>query len=154
VRRCLKTSPGARKSKSPWPSAHDQPARVSAAPSASGTKGTTSERTTLIAGEAWEDNDLAFCTRIGTALEAGNVRRAFRAITKAAGIGEDWTPRELRHSFVSILSDNEVPIETIADLCGHKSTIVTQKVYRHQLKPVITKGAVAMNTIFATKKTA
>lgn len=95
-----------------------------------------------------------FCTRTGTELEAGNVRRAFRAITKAAGIGEDWTPRELRHSFVSILSDNEVPIEAIADLCGHKSTIVTQKVYRHQLKPVITKSAAAMNTIFATKKSA
>jgi integrase len=108
----------------------------------------------LIAGEAWQNTDLVFCTRTGTELEAGNVRRAFRAITKAAGIGEDWTPRELRHSFVSILSDNEVPIETIADLCGHKSTIVTQKVYRHQLRPVITKGAVAMNTIFATKKTA
>ncbi len=72
----------------------------------------------------------------------------------AADIGEDWTPRELRHSFVSILNDNDVPIETIADLCGHKSTIVTQKVYRHQLKPVITKGATAMNTIFATKKSA
>jgi integrase len=108
----------------------------------------------LMAGKAWQDNDLVFCTRTGTELEAGNVRRSFRAITKAAGIGEEWSPRELRHSFVSILSDNEVSIEAIADLCGHKSTIVTQKVYRHQLKPVITKGAVAMNEIFAKKKSA
>jgi len=29
----------------------------------------------------------------------------FRRITKAAGIGEDWTPRELRTSFVSLMSD-------------------------------------------------
>jgi hypothetical protein len=28
---------------------------------------------------------------------------------------------------------------------------VTEKVYRHQLKPVITKGAETMNTIFKTK---
>ena len=41
--------------------------------------------------------------------------------TKAAGIGGDWTPRELRHSFVSILSDNGVTIETIADLVGYKT---------------------------------
>jgi integrase len=110
----------------------------------------------LIAGKEWQDNDLVFCTRTGTELAAGNVRRSFRAITKAAGIGEDWTPRELRHSFVSILSDNGVPIETIADLVGHKTTIVTQKVYRHQLKPVITTGATTMNKIFAkkTKKSA
>jgi hypothetical protein len=58
------------------------------------------------------------------------------------------TPRELRHSFVSIMGDNGVPIETIADLAGHASTSVTEMVYRHQLKPVITKGAETMNTIF------
>jgi hypothetical protein len=56
-----------------------------------------------------------------------------------------------RHSFVSITSDNGVPIETIADLVGHAGTAVTEKVYRHQLKPVITKGAETMNTIFKTK---
>jgi hypothetical protein len=31
-------------------------------------------------------------------INANNVRRSFRAITKAAGIGERWSPRELRHS--------------------------------------------------------
>ena len=46
------------------------------------------------------------------------------------------------------MSDNGVPIETIADLVGHASTAVTEEVYRHQLKPVITKGAEMMNTIF------
>jgi integrase len=106
----------------------------------------------LRTGAAWQDNDLVFCTRTGTPLAAGNVRRSFRAITKAAGIGEDWTPRELRHSFVSILSDNGVTIETIADLVGHKTTVVTQKVYRHQLKPVITTGATMMNSILDKQK--
>jgi site-specific recombinase XerD len=100
----------------------------------------------LKAGERWQ-GDLVFCTRTGTELAAGNVRRSFRTITKAAGIGENWTPRELRHSFVSILSDNGVGIEAIADLVGHKTTVVTQKVYRHHLKPVITTGATTMNTI-------
>ena len=110
-------------------------------------------RQRLEAGDAWQGNDLVFCTGIGTSLDAANVRRSFRRITKAAGLGENWTPRELRHSFVSIMSDNGVTIEQIADLVGHKTTIVTQKVYRHQLKPVISTGATAMNTIF-TKKSA
>ena len=88
--------------------------------------------------------------RVGT----GGGEQSFRAITKAAGIGEDWTPREMRHTFVSIMSDNDVPIETIADLVGHKGTSVTERVYRHQLKPVITKGATTMNTLFnQTKET-
>jgi hypothetical protein len=38
------------------------------------------------------DHGLVFCIRNGTALTAGNVRRAFRSITKASGVGEDWTP--------------------------------------------------------------
>lgn len=102
----------------------------------------------LIAGEAWQDNGLVFCSPVGTALDAANVRRAFRLITKKAGIGEQWTPRELRHSFVSIMSDSGVSIETIADLCGHAGTAVTEEVYRHQLKPVITKGAETINAVF------
>jgi integrase len=51
--------------------------------------------------------------------------------TAGAGLGEDWTPRELRHSFVSLMSDKGVPIETIADLVGHAGTRVTEKVYRN-----------------------
>ncbi|GAA0986494.1 site-specific integrase [Acrocarpospora macrocephala] len=113
-------------------------------------KGQAAER--LAAGKAWQDHGLVFCTTVGTPWDAANVRRSFRAITKNAGIGEEWTPRELRHSFVSIMSDNDVPIETIADLVGHAGTRVTEQVYRHQLKPVITRGAETMNTIFGDKK--
>ncbi|MFC4116486.1 site-specific integrase [Nonomuraea zeae] len=107
----------------------------------------------LRAGEAWQDHDLVFCTAVGTPLDAANVRRAFRKITKDAEIGTNWTPRELRHSFVSIMSDQGVPIETIADLVGHAGTSVTEAVYRHQLRPVITKSAQTMNAIFGEKPT-
>jgi integrase len=105
-------------------------------------------RERLTAGKGWQDHGLVFASQAGTPLDASHVRRAFKAITKRAGLGENWTPRELRHSFVSIMSDNGVPIETIADLVGHASTAVTEEVYRHQLKPVITRGAETMNSIF------
>ncbi|WP_250574877.1 tyrosine-type recombinase/integrase [Nonomuraea sediminis] len=106
----------------------------------------------LKAGEAWKDHNLVFCTSVGSPLDAANVRRSFRRITKNAGIGTKWRPRELRHSFVSILSDQGVPIETIADLVGHAGTSVTETVYRHQLRPVITKGAHTMNTVFGDRR--
>ncbi|MEU1719191.1 site-specific integrase [Nonomuraea sp. NPDC005692] len=107
----------------------------------------------LKAGEAWEDHDLVSCTNAGTKPEASNVRRTFREITKQAGPGTTWSPRELRHSFVSITSDQGVPTETIADLAGHAGTSVTKAVYHHQLRPVITKGTQTMNTIFGEKPT-
>jgi integrase len=45
------------------------------------------------AAELWRDNDLVFTSTVGTELEAANVRRYFRSICRAAGIGEDWAPR-------------------------------------------------------------
>jgi integrase len=70
----------------------------------------------------WSEYGYVFCTREGTPLDAANVRRSFRAICEAAGLDDHtWTPRELRHSFVSLLSDAGVPIEDIARLVGHGS---------------------------------
>jgi integrase len=90
---------------------------------------------------------------VGTELDAANVRQEFRKVTKAAGLDPaDWTPRELRHSFVSLLSDNGVSVEAIADLCGHSGTSVTERVYRHQLRPMLLNGAIAMDRIFAEEE--
>ncbi|MFD7616942.1 tyrosine-type recombinase/integrase [Streptomyces sp. NPDC059802] len=60
-------------------------------------------------------------------------------------------PRELRHSFVSLLSDHGIPLERIAMLVGHSSQATTEAVYRKQLRPVITQGAEAVDEIFEYK---
>jgi hypothetical protein len=65
----------------------------------------------------------------GTELDAANVRRAFRRVVRAAGLEPgEWSPRELRHSFVSLLSDGGASIEDIADLralgdVGHREDL-------------------------------
>jgi integrase len=90
-----------------------------------------------------------FASAVGTQLDAANVRRAFRKVAAAAGLdAADWTPRELRHSFVSLLSDGGVPIEQIARLVGHSSTSTTERVYRHQIRPVVQGGAEVMDRLF------
>ena len=95
---------------------------------------------------------LVFVSQVGTALDAHNVRRTFRKVVGAAGLtSKEWTPRELRHSFVSLLSDDGMPIEHIARLVGHTSTAVTETVYRQQIRPVIIEGAEAMDRIFRAK---
>jgi integrase len=105
------------------------------------------------AGARHSDQDLVFATRSGAPLDAANVRREFRAICTAADIGTGWTPRELRHSFVSLMSTSGVPVEEIARLAGHTSTRTTEIVYRRELRPVLTTGAEIMDTIFAATKT-
>lgn len=101
------------------------------------------------AGDKWQEKGLVFTTKVGTELDAANVRRGFRRIAKAAGlVAEDWTPRELRHSFVSLLSDHKVPIEVISRLVGHNNTKTTELIYRHQIRPVVEQGADEMDRIF------
>jgi hypothetical protein len=56
-----------------------------------------------------------------------------------------WTPRDLRHTFVSIMSERGASVELIADLVGHKDLATTRTVYRRQLRPVITEGAELMD---------
>ncbi|MEV2279362.1 tyrosine-type recombinase/integrase [Nocardiopsis sp. NPDC049922] len=102
-----------------------------------------------VAGEKWEENRLVFCSQVGTKLDAANVRRGFRTIITESRIGGSWTPRELRHSFVSLMSEKGVPVEEIARLVGHSSTATTETVYRKELRPVITKGAEVMGNLFA-----
>ena len=54
---------------------------------------------------------------------------------------------------MSLLSDNSMSFEDIADLCGHSGTSITESVYRHQLRPVLLSGAVAMDRIFGSDDT-
>ena len=45
----------------------------------------------------------------------------------------------------------DVRPEDISDLVGHSSTSVTETVYRHEIRPALTKGATAMNRILKAK---
>ncbi len=107
----------------------------------------------LAAGERWQESGLVFTTALGSAMDAANVRRDLRrALTLVPGLDPaEWTPRELRHSFVSVLSDSGLPVEEISRLVGHSGTSVTELVYRHQLRPVIQTGATVMDRLFGRR---
>jgi integrase len=91
---------------------------------------------------------LVFGDRAGAPRWAQDVRRYFQVLCERAGIGRDWTPRELRHTFVSVLSHSGVDIEQIADAAGHVNSTVTKTVYRHQIADKVTAAARAMDAIF------
>lgn len=65
-----------------------------------------------------------------------------------AGIGQNWTPREQRHTFVSVVSDSGVDNEKIADAVGHINSTVTKTTYRHQIADKVTAAATVMDTVF------
>ena len=68
-----------------------------------------------VPGRSWVLSTLLLSVRhlIVTTCSASSGR-----ITQAAGLGTDWVPREMRHTFVSLLSSNGTALEDIADLVG------------------------------------
>ena len=76
----------------------------------------------------------------------------FGKMTRRAGIGH-WHAHEGRHTAVSIMSSNGVPLQEISDTVGHKSTHVTETVYRHVIVPAIRGGATVINRSSARRTT-
>ncbi|WP_192907110.1 site-specific integrase [Glycomyces paridis] len=99
-------------------------------------------------GRALRAEHYVFASEAATVRDAANVRRDLRKAVKAAGLEGTWTPREFRHTFVSLMAYAGVREELIADLVGHQRTSTTRTVYRHQLRPVITAGAEALDDLF------
>jgi len=81
---------------------------------------------------SWQGVCAKTTTRVRRARPAGSITGA---------------PRDLRHTFVSLMSADGVPIEEIARLAGHNRTATTELVYRHELRPVISTGAEVMDRI-------
>jgi len=99
----------------------------------------------------WEHDCFAVATALGTVMDPGSLRRMFRRICR--GSARTGLPGELRHTFVSLLSDPGMRIEETADLVGHASSRTTETVYRHQLRPVIQTGASVTDGVFPTATT-
>jgi len=101
----------------------------------------------------YDDEGIVFCTRSGTPMTKSNMRRAFQALCKNAGLGDDWTTYELRHSFVSLVSDQLDDLVKVADLAGHVDTRTTQG-YRHNVRPSMPHAVEAWNQLLARSQTA
>jgi integrase len=87
-----------------------------------------------VSGDAWHASNLVFCHENGTMYTSDALNRRFSKMTRKAGIGH-WHAHEGRHTAVSIMSSNGVPIQEISDTVGRKSTHVTETVYRHVIVP-------------------
>jgi integrase len=99
------------------------------------------------AGKAWHDNDLVFCHENGDPCTSDQLNWRFSKMTRRAGIGR-WHAHEGRHAAASTMSSNGVAIQDIRDTLGHKSTHVTETVYRHVIVPEVRGGATVMDGVF------
>ena len=70
-------------------------------------------------------------TNTGTPLQQRNANRTLKSMCIRQGLPE-ITPHELRHSFASVLlNQDKQNLYTVSSLLGHSSTDVTYKTYIH-----------------------
>jgi integrase len=101
-------------------------------------------------GPHYQDkHNLVFRDDAGRPMSRQRLNIRFKDVLATAGLGTGWQPRETRHSFVSIASDNGVSIEDIADAAGHVNSNVTRAVYRHQISDTVTRAPAALDQALA-----
>lgn len=84
-----------------------------------------------MASKRWEDNDLVFCTRLGTPLSLTNVhRRSFKPLLEKAGL-PNIRFHDLRHSAASLLLGEGEHPKVVQELLGHSSISLTMDTYSH-----------------------
>lgn len=101
----------------------------------------------------YDAEGFVFCTRNRTPQTLSNLRRAFRRLCARAGLGEDWTTYELRHSFVSLVADQLDDLVKVADLAGHVDTRTTQA-YRHPVRPSLPHAVEAWDRLLGSHQDA
>jgi integrase len=104
-----------------------------------------------LAAREWVDENLMFASTHGRPLVRKAAREKLARICREHEVyviarADDDKPRpprpnELRHSCASLLSDEGVPNEQIADLLGHTTTRMVDQTYRHRLRPVVDVAA-------------
>ena len=75
-------------------------------------------------------SDCFFVNRLGTQLSDQSVRFMIRKYAALAGVEQHITPHMFRHSFATLLLEEDVDIRYIQQLLGH-SSITTTQIYTH-----------------------
>ena len=99
----------------------------------------------LAAGTKWEDDNLIFCRDDGRPLTRDMVARShLRPILKRAGLPEDCTPHQLRHTCATLLLSRGVHPKFVQELLGHSSIAQTLDRYSHWIPSMGDQTAIAM----------
>jgi integrase len=88
----------------------------------------------LMAGPSWQNNDLVFCTSLGTPILTCALHHEFKTVAKRAGLPEAVSLYDLRHTFVTLSLVAGVDAKTVSQEAGHASVAFTLDHYGYVLK--------------------
>ena len=87
----------------------------------------------LKSGQSWQDNNLVFCTTLGTPIRQCALQKEFRVVANRAGLPRSVRLYDLRHSFVTLSLVAGVDAKTVSQEAGHATVGFTLDHYGHVL---------------------
>lgn len=103
----------------------------------------------LLAGPAYQDNDLVFATGIGTPIEPGNLLRTWYRIVRVAGL-PGLRIHDLRHAHATLMLGAGIHPKVVSERLGHASVNITLDTYSHVLPGLQAAAAEALDTLLAS----
>lgn len=80
------------------------------------------------------DREIFFCSRTGTPIHMQNFNENLKRAASMAGINKTVTSHILRHTHISLLAENKIPVKAIMDRIGHADVQITNEIYTHMTK--------------------
>ena len=105
----------------------------------------------LSAGQAYEDNDLVFCTPFGKPLDPRAFSAHFKKIIKGTKL-EDMTLHGLRHTLATISIQEGIDFNTVQEILGHHSPAFTLATYAHVTEQMKNKQTEAIGKLIDSCK--
>ena len=100
----------------------------------------------LLAGGRWHDDAYVFTSTIGTPIDASELRRAFAAVLRRAGLPVIRF-HDLRHSAASLMLAQGVAPRGGTETLGHSSITLTMDTYSHVLPALQRQAADAIDRL-------
>ncbi len=98
----------------------------------------------------WADRGLVFCTKHRTPFDGPNVTKYFQRHLDRVGLPQIRF-HDRRHSAISFLAADGVPLEVAQRIAGHSDARLTANVYRHILPEEHDRAAEAMERRFGDR---
>jgi integrase len=106
----------------------------------------------LKAGKLWQDHGFIFADSTGAPFSQWVLRRHFKAIAKAAGLPDHFSPKTARHTMATILIAGETPVKVVSERIGHSRITTTLQQYTHVLPGMLADTSERIEQLLKGKK--
>lgn len=95
-------------------------------------------------------SEWVFSTSKGTPMSTHNIHnRSWKPLLKRAGLPHSTRQHDLRHSCITLLLSQGVPVKVVSEMAGHSDVSITLSVYQHLLPDMQGMSAQAIDDTLA-----